>query len=54
MPDGSRIFKNPKEFEYYQQMWDQLRQTIDIVGFTSQVRRGSCVGMWQGREISAI
>ena len=36
--DGSPVFLSDAEFRYNQEMWDQLRKIMDIVGFSQEVR----------------
>ena len=35
--DGSPVFLSDAEFRYNQEMWDQLRKIMDIVGFSQEV-----------------
>ena len=36
--DGSPIYANESEFRYNQDMWNQLRNIMDGVGFSQEVR----------------
>ena len=35
--DGAPVFLSDSEFRYNQEMWDQLRKIMDIVGFSQEV-----------------
>ena len=36
--DGAPVFLSDSEFRYNQEMWDQLRKIMDIVGFSQEVK----------------